>query len=83
MDHLSEQSLGQASFSRCRFFLGFPGDASDQRYPWLLSQDQASEKYCRYFPERVSETMSGNGPIWARKEFRGRVDGMRFRFGKI
>jgi hypothetical protein len=66
----NEQSLGQIFFSRCRFFLGFQGNASDQGDPWQLSEDQGCEKYCIYYSERGSETMLGNGSMWMRKEFR-------------
>ncbi|KXG46052.1 Protein of unknown function DUF3433 [Penicillium griseofulvum] len=66
----NEQSLGQAFFSRCRFFLGFHGDASGQGNPWQLSEEQGCEKYCVYFSEWDGETMSGNGSMWSRKEFR-------------
>ncbi|CAG7989560.1 unnamed protein product [Penicillium nalgiovense] len=66
----NEQSLGQTFFSRCRFFLGFRGNASGQGDPWQLSEDQGCEKYCIYYSERGGETMLGNGSMWMRKEFR-------------
>jgi hypothetical protein len=66
----NEQSLGQTFYSRCRFFLGFQRNASDQGDPWQLSEDQGCEKYCIYYSERGGETMLGNGSMWTRKEFR-------------
>ncbi|KAJ5970694.1 uncharacterized protein N7479_000612 [Penicillium vulpinum] len=65
----NEQSLGRAFFSRCRFFLGFQGDISDQADPWLFSEHQGCEKYCVYFSERDDETLLGNGSMWMRKGF--------------
>lgn len=60
----------EAFFSRCRFFLGFRGDASGQGDPWQLSEDQGCEKHCIYFSECGGETMLGNGSVGVRKEFR-------------
>ncbi|KAJ5248239.1 hypothetical protein N7497_008300 [Penicillium chrysogenum] len=68
----NEQSLGPASFSRCRFYLGFQGNASHQGDPWQLSEDHGCEKYCIYYSERGGETMLGNGSMWMRKEFRAK-----------
>ncbi|KAJ5372562.1 Protein of unknown function DUF3433 [Penicillium concentricum] len=73
----NEQSLGQAFFSRCRFFLEFRGDASGQGDPWQLSEYQGCEKYCVYFSEWDGETMSGNGSMWLRKEFRAKETGVK------
>lgn len=68
----NEQSLGQDFFSRCRFFLGFRRDTSDQGDPWQISEDQGCEKYCIYLSERDGETISGNASMWVRKEFRAK-----------
>ncbi|KAJ5816436.1 hypothetical protein N7447_008669 [Penicillium robsamsonii] len=68
----NEHSLGQAFFSRCRFFLGFQGDLSGQKDPWLLSEDQGCEKYCVYFSEWDGKMMLGNGSMWLRKESRAK-----------
>ncbi|CAG8899015.1 unnamed protein product [Penicillium egyptiacum] len=68
----NERSLAQAFFPRCRFFLGFQRDVSDQGDPWQLSEDQGCEKYCVYFSERDGETMLGNGSMWMTKEFRAK-----------
>ncbi|KAJ9487637.1 hypothetical protein VN97_g5654 [Penicillium thymicola] len=68
----NEQSLGQAFFSRCRFFLGFRRNTSDQGDPWQISEDQVCQTYCIYLSERDGETISGNASTWARKEFRAK-----------
>lgn len=68
----NEQSLGDAFFSRCRFFLGFRGDTSDQGDPWQISEDQVCQKYCIYLSERDGETIWDNAWVWARKEFRAK-----------
>ncbi|KAJ5425985.1 hypothetical protein N7465_001055 [Penicillium sp. CMV-2018d] len=72
MSDPNEQSLGQDFFSRCRFFLGFRRDTSDQGDPWQISEDQVCQKYCIYLSERDGETISGNASMWARKEFRAK-----------
>ncbi|CAI7625014.1 unnamed protein product [Penicillium discolor] len=67
----NEQSLGHAFFSRCRFFLGFKENMSDQADPWQISEDSgSSQKYCIYLSERDGETISGNALMRTRKEFR-------------
>ncbi|CAI7581658.1 unnamed protein product [Penicillium viridicatum] len=68
----NERSLGQDLFSRCRFFLGFRRETSDQGDPWRISEDQVCEKYCIYLSERDGETISGNASMWVRKEFRAK-----------
>ncbi|OQE24105.1 hypothetical protein PENFLA_c010G01323 [Penicillium flavigenum] len=72
MGEPNEQSLGPTFFSRCRFFLGFQGNASHQEDPWQLSEDHGCEKYCIYYSERGGDTMLDNGSMWMRKEFRAK-----------
>jgi Protein of unknown function (DUF3433). len=68
----NEQSLGQAFFSQCRFFLGLRRDTSDHGDPWQISEDQGCQKYCIYLSERGGETISGNASMWVWKEFRAK-----------